>query len=78
MFWQQIGPTLVKSYNYAFNSGQLSVSQRRGVLTLIPKDGKDEELLQNWRPISLLNVDYKIVAKVIENRLKWCVKFSYL
>ena len=77
MFWNQIGPILVKSFNYAFSEGQLSVSQRRGVITLIPKDGKDEELLKNWRPISLLNVDYKIAAKVIANRLKKGVKFCY-
>ena len=42
-FWQQIGSTLVKSYNYTFSSGQLSLSQRRGVITLIPKDGKDDK-----------------------------------
>jgi exonuclease III len=70
MFWNQIGSVLVKSFNYSFNIGQLSVSQRRGVISLIPKDGKNEEFLQNWRPISLLNVDYKVAAKVIVNRLK--------
>ena len=69
-FWNQIGPFLVKSFNYAFKTGCLSVSQRRGVITLIPKEGKDEEFLKNWRPISLLNVDYKIAAKVIANRMK--------
>ena len=70
MFWNQIGPILVKSFNYSFYMGLLSDSQRRGVISLIPKDGKDEDLLKNWRPISLLNVDYKIAAKVIANRMK--------
>lgn len=70
VFWNQIGPILVKSFNYSFNMGLLSVSQRRGIISLIPKEGKDEEFLKNWRPISLLNVDYKIVAKVIANRMK--------
>ena len=57
MFWNQIGPILVKSFNYSFNMGLLSDSHRRDVISLIPKDGKDEDLLKNWRPISLLNVD---------------------
>ena len=54
MFWNQIWPILVKSFNYSFNMGLLSDSQRRSVISLIPKDGKDEDLLKNWRPISLL------------------------
>jgi hypothetical protein len=70
MFWNQISPILVKSLNYCFNKGKLSVNQRRGVISLIPKDGKDELSLKNWRPISLLNADYKIAAKVISNRMK--------
>ena len=70
MFWNQIGPILVKSFNYYFNMALLSDSQRSGVISLVPKDGKDEDLLKNWRPISLLNVDYKIAAKVIANRSK--------
>ena len=38
-------------------------------ITLLPKNN-EIELLKNWRPISLLCVDYKILTKIISNRLK--------
>ena len=39
-------------------------------ITLIPKQNKDITIIDNWRPFSLLNVDYKMAAKVIANRVK--------
>ena len=39
--------------------------QRHGIITLACKDQANAQLLTNWRPISLLNVDYKILAKVL-------------
>ena len=39
----------------------MSLSQKQAIITLIEKKGKDCSLLENWRPISLLNVDAKIV-----------------
>ena len=45
-------------------------SQRQAVITLLQKPGKDRLLLQNWRPISLLNLDYKILTKVIGQRIQ--------
>ena len=50
--------------------GELSIEQKRGVLTLIPKKDKDIRRLKNWRPISLLNSDYKIFAKLLASRLQ--------
>ena len=44
--------------------------QRRALLMLIPKGNKDKRLLKNWRPISLLNVDYKIMAKALATRIQ--------
>jgi len=48
----------------------LSISQRRGIITLISKPNKDTTSLENLRPISLLNVDYKILTKTIAKRLE--------
>ena len=56
--------------NYSKQKGKLSMSQRRGVITLLHKKGKDEEQIKNWRPISLLNIDYKIMTKVLARRLE--------
>ena len=68
-FWDDIKHVLVDSFNASYEHGELSPSQRQAVITLIHKKGKDRLKLENWRPISLLNVDYKIVSKVIANRL---------
>ena len=69
-FWDVLGPVMVDSFNYAFTTGNLSISQRQGIIRLIPKKDKDLTYLKNWRPISLLNVDYKIATKALALRLK--------
>ena len=43
----------------------MSCSQKRAVITLIEKKGKDRTFIENWRSISLVNVDAKIMSKVI-------------
>ena len=68
-FWKYIGPLVVDSFNFSYEYGQLSSSQRQAVIVLLDK-GKDRTLLKNWRPISILNVDYKILSKTIAERLK--------
>ena len=58
------------AFNEAFDSGELSSSQKQGVITLIEKEGKDNLHIKNYRPITLLNVDYKILSKVLAKRIK--------
>ena len=74
-FWDDIQIFLLDSYVYSFENNLLSLDQRRAVLTLIPKAGKDIRYLKNWRPISLLNTDYKILAKILANRIQKVMPF---
>ena len=69
-FWKDIGDFFVRSINFSFNNGQLSITQKEGLITCIPKGDKDKQQLKNWRPISLLNVSYKIASACIANRIK--------
>ena len=69
-FWNDISNFLMDSINDAFASGELSIDKKRGIITLIPIKDKDRIFLKNWRPIALLNTDYKILAKALANRLK--------
>ena len=69
-FWSDIGIFLVRSVNYSYLVRELSVTQKQGVITCIPKGNKDKLYLKNWRPISLLNVSYKIASSSIAFRIK--------
>jgi len=68
-FFSLFQDLFVDVLNSAFDNGSLSTSQRYGVITLACKDPSKADLLTNWRPISLLNVDYKILSKVLSKRL---------
>ena len=69
-FWHKIGDYVVNSLNYSYDNMELPHEQGRGLITLIPKPQKDHTLVKNYRPLSLLNVDYKIAAKTLASRLK--------
>lgn len=68
-FFPKIAELLLESFNHSYREGSLNSEQRRGIMSLIPKKGKDRRTVGNWRPITLLNVDYKILAKIISCRL---------
>ena len=51
-FWTDIGSKLVECLNFGKNKGQLSLSQRREMITLLEKKGKDRTQIKNWCPIA--------------------------
>ena len=74
-FFDILGQDLVDSFNASYRAGEMAPSQRRGLITLIPKEDSNLSSLANWRTITLLNVDYKIASKVITKRLEKVLTF---
>ena len=69
-FWDLLNVKLLQVYNEAFEVGILPRCMRTGVVTLLEKKGKDRLEIANWRPITLLNLDYKLLTKTLGHRLK--------
>ena len=69
-FWSHLKNPLFESVKYSKIHGSLSISQRQAIIKLLEKTEKDKRYIQNWRPISLLNVDTKIISKTFAFRLK--------
>ena len=70
VFWLKIKDILFEAYKYCLLMGRMSITQRQGIITLIPKRNRDLLWVQSYRPIVLLNTDYKILSKVTATRIK--------
>lgn len=70
VLWKYIAPIYFEAIQAAIKEGLLMLSARKGLITLIPKKERDLTWLDNWRPLTMLNCDYKIFAKALANRLK--------
>ena len=71
-------------YLEAYHSKSLGAIINKGNIKFIPKAG-DPENIYNWRPITLLNVSYKIIAKALSLKSKnmlpiivWPKKTSFI
>ena len=69
-YYEYIKNDLLQLYNsILFRNDNLTTSMNQAIITLLHKNDKKENL-KNWRPISLLCSDYKILTKILSNRLK--------
>ena len=70
VFWNDIKHFLINCIHDCFLNESLTPSQSQALLCLIHKGGDNpRELIASWRPISLLNSDYKLIAKLLYNRI---------
>ena len=70
VLWLDLKDSFLKNILYSFETNSLSFTQSHGLIKLIYKgNGADREKIPSWRPISLLNSDYKVIAKLIAKRL---------
>ena len=66
----QLGSFVVRSLNDGFRKGELSTTQKEGVIVCIPKGNKPKDLIKNWRPVSFFNAVYKIGTACTAKHLK--------
>nr|XP_014353709.1 PREDICTED: uncharacterized protein LOC102366391 [Latimeria chalumnae] len=69
-FVEDLIDPLMGLYTHSLKMGSLPLTLRSALITLIPKRGKDLTACGSYHPISLLNVDYKILAKVLVRRVE--------
>ena len=69
-FSEKLAPLLLEMYNESLANGSLPPTLTQATISLIHKKGKDPVNCGSYRPISLLNVDSKILAKTLSARLE--------
>lgn len=61
---------MYRAFKYCVQRGKSLLTHREGIITMIPKEGKSPNSIKGWRPITLLNVDFKIISAAISARIQ--------
>ena len=69
-FWNKVKAPLLLAIEKSYLVKQLSAWQKQAAITLIGKKRRDERYIQNWRPISLLDLDVKLISKALAEHLE--------
>lgn len=70
LMWPVIEQDIIEVFNCILLTEAMPPSMTEGLITLIYKEKGDIADLKNWRPITLMNVDYKILMKILADRIK--------
>ena len=69
-YWDLLGEGLRLAFQEMMDVGLMPETLSEGLIFLIPKEGGDSEMIRQWRPITILNSAYKILAKALSLRLQ--------
>ena len=70
MFFKQLAKPMFDMFQHSFEEKELPGDLTSGIINLIPKSNKDSRILKFLRPITILGADYKVLEKMIANRLE--------
>ena len=70
IFWKELSIFFYRMVVESYEKGELPMSMNEGILTLIPKRHKPRNEIKSYRPITLLNSSYKILATAMASRMK--------
>ena len=70
VFWRHLKWIVMGAIKEIYSNRELPLSQRLGIIALIPKSDKDQRFITNWRPLTLLETFYKLISATLANRMK--------